>query len=101
MGQLTLISPTTAGGTQTVSTENYQYITFTASGLATTETCSVTVQLPDGQAAVPAMDVNGASGGLTATNKTRNYYGGPNYVVTQSVTAGSSGVYVDLGGRVD
>ena len=48
MSQLTLVAATTAGGTATVNTDNYQYVTITAGGLATTETCSVSILLPDG-----------------------------------------------------
>lgn len=75
-------------------------MTFSAPGLATSETVSVSIQFPDGQASVPAMDINGVNTGLSATNQTRNYLAGPNYVLVKSSTAASVGVYVDLGGRV-
>lgn len=100
MAQQTRIKPTTGGGTDHLPTDEYQYITICAPALATAETCAVSIDMPDGQTAVPALDINGQSGGLTATNKTRTYIGGPTYKLVLSATAASCGVYVDFGGRV-
>jgi hypothetical protein len=100
MTQVTLISPQTAGATVNDDTGAYQYVTFTAPGLATTETCSVSILVPDGLTPVVAKDVNGSTGGLTATTKTRTYFGGPTYVLVLSATAGNCGLYADFGGRV-
>lgn len=93
MGTLSNIAPTTGAKTVNVSTGNYQRITFAASVLATTETVGVNILLPDGVAVVPAMDVNGSIAGLTATNATRTYYGGADYQLVKSATAGNCGVY--------
>lgn len=100
MSQESLIAPTTAGATVMIDTQNYQYVTFSAPALATTETCSVSVSVPDGQTAVAAKDVNGTSTGLTASVLSRTFFGGPTYKLVLSATAGNCGVYVDFGGRV-
>lgn len=93
MGTLSNIAPTTGAKTVNVSTGNYERITFAASVLATTETVAVNILLPDGVSVIAAMDTTGSTGGLTATNPTRTYYGGADYQIVKSATAGSCGVY--------
>ncbi len=100
MSQETLLSPQKAGATVNTETSNYQYVTFSAPGLAGAETCSVSVHVPDGLTDVVALDVNGSAGGLTATNPTRTYFGGPNYKLVLSATVANCGLYADFGGRV-
>lgn len=99
MAQVTLIRPQQAGATVSEDTQAYQYVTFSAPGLAGGETCSVSVQVPDGLTAVAARDVNGTATGLTASNPTRTYFGGPTYELVLSATASDCGLYVDFGGR--
>lgn len=100
MSQITLVSPQTAGTTVNQDTQAYQYVTFNAPGLAGGETCSVSVHVPDGNTDVVAKDVNGSTSGLTASNPVRTYFGGPNYKLVLSSTAGNCGLYADFGGRV-
>jgi hypothetical protein len=100
VSQTTLLSPQTAGATVTEDTGAYQYVTFSAPGLANAETCSVSVLVPDGQTAVAARDVNGTATGLTASNPVRTFFGGPTYQLVLSSTAGNCGLYADFGGRV-
>ena len=100
MSQITLVSPQKAGTTVSSDTQNYQYVTFSAPGLAGAETCSVNVAVPDGLNDVPALDVTGSSAGLTATNPTRTYFGGPTYSMVLSATVANCGLYADFGGRV-
>lgn len=101
MATIQNIAPTTASATVTVGCENYERVTFAASVLATTETVAVNVLLPDGVTAVPAMDTAGAITGLTATNGTRTYYGGADYQLVKSATAGNCGVYTIPVGKDD
>jgi hypothetical protein len=100
MSQVTLLSPQTAGATVTEDTGAYQYVAFSAPGLAGAETCTVSVLVPDGLTAVTARDVNGSTAGLSAGNPTRTYFGGPTYKLVLSSTAGNCGLYADFGGRV-
>ena len=100
MSQITLYSPAKTGTTATQDTQSYQYVTFSAPALAGGETCSVSVAVPDGMTAVAAKDVNGTATGLTATNPTRTYFGGPQYKLVLSTTASNCGLYADFGGRV-
>ena len=93
-GPITLILPATGGSTSPViSTGNYERFYLAASVLATTETVTVNVVLPDGVAVVSPLDVNGTAG-LTATNPIRVFFGGPDITVTKSATAGACGVYL-------
>ncbi len=100
MSQETLLSPQKAGATVNIDTSNYQYVTFSAPGLAGAETCSVSVHVPDGLTDVVARDVNGTTTGLTSSALTRTFFGGPNYKLVLSATAGNCGLYADFGGRV-
>lgn len=96
--QVQILAPTTAAKTTAdglvVPGLNYERITFTASNLATTETASVLLVMPDGTF-VPAMSVEGVSGaaGLTATNPSRTFYGGADYILTKLATAGAAGLW--------
>lgn len=100
MSQVTLLSPQQAGATVSVDTSNYQYVTFSAPGLAGAETCSVSIHVPDGLTDVVARDVNGTTTGLTSSVLTRTFFGGPTYTLVLSATASDCGLYADFGGRV-
>lgn len=100
MSQITLVEPQKAGTTVLQETGNYQYVTFSAPALAGGETCSVSVAVPDGLTNVVAKDVNGTATGLTASNPTRTFFGGPTYSLVLSATASNCGLYADFGGRV-
>ena len=58
----------------------------------------MSVLVPDSQTPIAARDVNGVNTGLTGTNPTRTYFGGPTYQLVLGVTGGLCGVYVDFGG---
>jgi len=100
VSQITLYSPAKTGTTVIQDSQSYQYITFSAPGLAGAETCSVSINVPDGLTAVVAKDVNGSSAGLTAASPTKTYFGGPEYKLVLSTTAANCGLYADFGGRV-
>lgn len=92
--QIELLAPQTAGAT--IAPQNcqaYHRVTFVASNLATTETVTVGIQLP-GNVVIPALSTDGSAAGLSATNPTRTYYGGADYVLVKSGTAGACGVYL-------
>ena len=94
MATITLIRPQTGSGSSAIiSTGNYERFYIVGSVLAGAETVTVNTILPDGVAAVATQDVNNSTG-LTATNPTRVYFGGPDIQVSKSATAGACGVYL-------
>jgi hypothetical protein len=66
----------------------------------TQESVTVTINMPDGQTAPQALNVNGTALTFTASGAAQVFFGGPNYVITKTGTITATGVYVDFGGRV-
>jgi hypothetical protein len=100
MSQKTLYSPAKTGTTVIVDSQSYQFIIFSAPALAGGETCSVSINVPDGLTAVAAADIAGVTTGLTASNPTRVFFGGPQYKLVLSTTASNCGLYADFGSRL-
>jgi hypothetical protein len=63
----------------------------------TAESMSIKINMPDGQTAPVARDVNGNTTNAAATCV---LFGGVNYVITKTGTITATGVYVDFGARV-
>ncbi len=98
MSQITIQSPANANGTFYCVSEGYPFVVFSCP-LTSTDVVLVSVALPDGLSPVVAPDVNGVITGLDASNPSRVYFGGPNYVLTRTNHASAVGIYADLGSR--
>lgn len=66
----------------------------------TAESVTVQIQVPDGQTAPTARDVNGNAASFSNPSGSQTFFGGPNYLITTTGTVSGAGVYVDFGGRV-
>lgn len=66
----------------------------------TTESVTVKIQVPDGQTAPTALDVNGNAASFASPGASQTFFGGPGYLITKTGTIAATGVYVDFGGRV-
>lgn len=88
-----LISTGPIGSSNPIPTNGYRMVAFT-SNVSVTDTVTVNANLPDGNAAVLAPDVNGVYTGLAVAAPTRWYNGGMDYVVTKVGTAAAATVYM-------
>lgn len=99
MATVTLIKPVTAAVVSHVkfSTDSYQDVILSASGLATTE--EVDIFIAAGSGWVLAVDKQGAVAKLTATKPSIELPAGPIYGILKDATASAAGVSVTLNGK--